>query len=214
MEHSTLRRSKIQERDALDRGVTAEWSVAMADTLTRTFEYQQSESVHLFLSFGSEPLTQPLIERAWNDGKTVYVPSVIIPGTEKGESDVADSKDTAVMMHMRYDRGDDLGSGLYGIPEPVGKPRLVDADVKSPALLAVVPLVAFNELLVRMGYGKGYYDRFLEHRSFFAFGLAFTAAFSSDFQPHAHDARLDAIVTEQGIVRTRRSINSPVSISL
>ncbi|MFM2134064.1 MAG: hypothetical protein RL156_1345 [Bacteroidota bacterium] len=214
MDISTLRRSKIQERDALDGAVTAEWSVAMADTLTRSFEYQQCESVHVFLSFGSEPLTQPLIERAWNDGKTVYVPSVTIPGTKEGNSDTAESKDRAVMMHMQYDRGDELAGGMYGIPEPVGKPRLVDAEIKSPALLAVVPLVAFNELLVRMGYGKGYYDRFLEHRSFFAFGFAFTAAFSTEFDPQAHDARLDAIVTEQGIVRTRRSINSPVSISL
>ncbi|MFM8439177.1 MAG: 5-formyltetrahydrofolate cyclo-ligase, partial [Candidatus Kapaibacterium sp.] len=71
-----LRLEKIKERDALDPLLVHEWSVVMADTLTRTFEYQQCERLHVFLSFGSEPHTRPLIEQAWADGKNVFVPSI------------------------------------------------------------------------------------------------------------------------------------------
>lgn len=195
-----LRLEKIKERDALDPLLVHEWSVVMADTLTRTFEYQQCERLHVFLSFGSEPHTRPLIEQAWADGKNVFVPSI--------------DPESLRMGHMEYRPDDALHRGMFGIPEPVGKTRRSDLDVIGPSLMAVVPLVAFNEHLVRMGYGKGFYDRFLEHRAFFAFGFAFTTAFTAEFSPLPHDARLDAIVTEQGIVRARPSTELPISISI
>lgn len=194
-----LRRRKLLERDALNHADALEWSVVMADTLSQTFEYQQCADLHVFLSIGSEPSTSALIRRAWNDGKRVLVPSV--------------SKELLVMEHMEYRSTDSLVAGLYGIPEPVGGERLHDSQIKSSGLLAVVPLVAFNERLARMGYGKGFYDRFLEHREFFAFGFAFTSSFESEFMPESHDARLDAIITEQGIVRARKNSGGLVSLS-
>lgn len=200
MDTNTLRQAKLRERDALDRHLALEWSAVMADTLSQTFEYQQCEKLHVYISIGSEPATRPLIEKAWDDGKTVFVPSI--------------DPDTLRMEHLEYAPGDELTDGMYGVPEPKGKKRLSDPDVTAPSLLAIVPLVAFNERLVRMGYGKGYYDRFLEHRMFFAFGLAYTCAFADEFRPKPHDAGLDAIVTEQGIVRARKSSGGPISISL
>lgn len=200
MDTKILRQAKIRERDALDRNLAHEWSTVMADTVSQTFEYQQCDTLHVYMSIGSEPATQPLIVRAWNDGKTVFVPSI--------------DPETLRMEHLEYAPGDELTDGLFGVPEPKGKKRLSDSDVTGPSFLAIVPLVAFNERLVRMGYGKGYYDRFLEHRMFFAFGLAFTCAFADEFRPRPHDAVLDAIVTEQGIVRARKSSGGPVAISL
>ena len=193
-----LRRIKKAERDALAPEQRREWSTVMAETMSQTFEYQQCDIVTIYLSIGSEPDTLPLIQRAWSDTKKVYVP-VVDPASHH-------------MVHKEYTSVCDIVTGTFGIPEPVGTETLTSSDI-NPGLLSVVPLLAFNELLYRVGYGKGFYDRFLESRNFFAFGYGFTDSFSQEFEPESHDIRLDGIVTEQGIVRIRRSVTRHVNIS-
>jgi 5-formyltetrahydrofolate cyclo-ligase len=65
----------------------------------------------------------------------------------------------------------------------------------------LVPLIAFDRSLRRVGYGKGYYDRFLAHVPFVRFGLAFAMQFVETIPYEEHDQPLDAVITEHGIVR-------------
>ena len=88
--------------------------------------------------------------------------------------------------------------GAFGVPVPVG------GDLLEPDVL-IVPMLAFDRRGHRLGYGGGFYDRTIadlrERRTVTALGLAYAAQELPEVPDSAHDMRLDAIVTEQGIIR-------------
>lgn len=95
------------------------------------------ESYFVYLSFSSEAKTDRLIEKLLSLGKKVYCPKI-----ENGE-----------MQAVEY--GEDFSLSNYGIREPIGENFLGKIDV------IVAPLLAVDRKGVRLGYGGGYYDRFI-----------------------------------------------------
>ncbi|MRR51927.1 MAG: 5-formyltetrahydrofolate cyclo-ligase, partial [Rhodocyclaceae bacterium] len=85
----------------------------------------------------------------------------------------------------------------YGIPTPL------DGDWLTPTVL-LLPLVAFDNAGYRLGYGGGYFDRTLAAMvpSPLAVGLGFELARVPSIHPEPHDMRLDAIITEAGVMKT------------
>ncbi len=71
---------------------------------------------------------------------------------------------------------------------------------------AVVPMLAFNNRLFRLGYGGGYYDRFLSTFKGFRLGLAYSEQLNNEFAESCFDEGLDAIVTQNGIIRKRGAL--------
>ncbi len=191
MTKEQIRRLKIQERDSLLPELRSEWSQAMAMSLAQSFEYQMCEYLHVYINTGSEPDTYPLLKQAWADSK-----KVVVPISQPESSD---------LQHSFYEENDELSTGHYGISVPKYARLITKEELFASKVLVIVPLVAFNQHLYRAGYGKGYYDRFLQARNCFAFGYAFSLAFCQDLVAEAHDVQMDAIVTEQGIIRARRS---------
>jgi len=119
--------------------------------------FQRSKHVSCYLSMPTGELdTTLLVKEILNAGKTLYVPKVDTPGPIH-------------RMHMLRVAGqDDLDSfpvGLWGIREPGyqlngdHRPNVMDRDEELDLIL--VPGVAFDESMARLGHGKGYYDRFL-----------------------------------------------------
>ena len=100
----------------------------------------------------------------------------------------------AKRMHfVAWAPGEALRPGPYGIAEPVDQSRRVEPD----ALL--LPCVGFVEAGLRLGYGGGYYDRYLAGRGdVFTIGLAYDACELDDLRAEPHDHLLDMILTESG----------------
>lgn len=192
MTKAELRKIKQAERDTFDATIRAEWSELMCLNLTQTFEYHNCGMLHVYLGFRSEAGTRAIIEQAWKDGKPVVVPTI--------------ENETKAMLHSDYQHGDDLIPGMYDIPEPATKRYVTDAELVESKALVIAPMLAFNERLYRLGYGKGYYDRLLRLGGIAKFGLAFSFQFSNELLPELHDVALDAIVTEQGIARRKSSL--------
>jgi 5-formyltetrahydrofolate cyclo-ligase len=184
-----IRRRKLAERDMLSESIRSEWSELMQVLLAQCFEYQHCELLHVFLSLGSEPDTSFVIEQAWRDGKRVVVP-------------VAEAK-TNTMHHRDFRSGDELLRGAYNVSVPKTDNDVTIQEIITSKSLILVPLVAFNERLYRIGYGKGYYDTFLRHCSSFSIGFGYSFLYADDFLEESHDVALDAILTEQGLVRKR-----------
>ena len=102
------------------------------------------------------------------------------------------------MNFCSWSRGDPLRVNKFGIPEPVS------SKIFYPDIL-LVPLVAYDNNLNRLGYGGGYYDRFIEKlektKKIIKIGLAFSFQKISSIPIDQYDKRLDFIITEKKILR-------------
>ena len=102
------------------------------------------------------------------------------------------------MNFYRWSRSDPLRVNKYGIPEPVS------SKIFYPDIL-LVPLVAYDNNLNRLGYGGGYYDRYIEKlektKKIIKIGLAFSFQKISSIPIDQYDKRLDFIITEKEILR-------------
>jgi 5-formyltetrahydrofolate cyclo-ligase len=163
--------------------------------------YRQAKTVMFFVTHGSEIATERMIERAWKDGKKVVVPLV---------DKTADVLRGACIASLCRD----LAPGAYGVREPIpGRCRFVK---KKDIDLVVVPGVAFDMTGHRLGYGKGYYDRWLK-----GFAIRQRLGLCFDFQvverlPHGgHDQQVGSIVTDRRMIvagrRGRRRIQTELT---
>lgn len=131
------------------------------------------ESFFIYNSFSTEADTKRIIGALLNAGKRVYLPRV------EGENIVA----------VGYG---ETQKGAFGIDEPAGEPYSGDIDV------TVIPLLAVNERGFRIGYGKGYYDRYLKDKRTKKVGIGYHFQIE-DFTEDGWDEPLDLFVSEKGI---------------
>ncbi|NEW07054.1 5-formyltetrahydrofolate cyclo-ligase [Paenibacillus sp. SYP-B3998] len=143
-----------------------------------------------YMPFRSEPDVAPYMEWCWQQGIRVLLPKV-----------VADSKTMDLHIVKSYE---DLESGAYGIREPRSEGP-VEHDLSRISMI-VVPGLAFDMDFGRLGYGGGFYDRFMQ--LFAAQGLkrplAVAAAFDrqliSQVPSSWHDFRVDGLITESKMI--------------
>jgi 5-formyltetrahydrofolate cyclo-ligase len=148
-------------------------------------EIRDSSTLMVFLSFGSEVLTDDLIRWGWSEGKRIVVPLCRPESRE--------------LTPCRIDGFDELETGHYGIREPkAGRLRSVPrAEIDA----VIVPAVAFDRRGYRVGYGGGYYDRFLPECPQAAnIGAAFACQIVPEVPSDRYDLAVDRIVTEEGII--------------
>eukprot|EP00961_Rhodomonas_salina_P075603 1014559-Rhodomonas_salina.2 len=129
-------------------------SAAVANQLFELPEYQQCKGVACFVSMPKEFNTLPILERLFQDGKSVYLPRV-------------ESIKERKMVMLKADSMADLESfpkNKWGIPEPPkdGPSRIEALDEASDLDFVVVPGLAFDKANGRMGQGAGFYDTYLE----------------------------------------------------
>jgi 5-formyltetrahydrofolate cyclo-ligase len=178
-----LRREVIARRDALPEAERAASSLAIADRVTRMEEAASARSVMVFWSFGSEVDTDPLIDRWLDDGKNVALPRI-----EGGD-----------VVPVVFVRGAPTTTTSFGAMEPAEGRVLDPAEVD----LVVVPGVAFDRSCNRLGYGAGYYDRFLRRTrpDVPAVAIAFATQIVQVVPTGGTDRRVDAIVTQAEVIR-------------
>jgi len=128
--------------------------------------------------FNAQALVSLLIDRGWR----AAMPVVEAPDTP--------------MSFRNWTPSVAMGVDRHGIPIPT------EGEAATPDLV-LLPLVAFDSQGFRLGYGGGYFDRTLAALvpRPFSIGVGFELARAKDIRPQQHDIRLDAIVTEAGIVR-------------
>lgn len=142
-------------------------------------------TVMVYVSKEPEVETLPLIEALLEAGIEVVVP-VIQPKSRTLR--LSYLKDPAVLV-----------PSTFRVPEPVGAE--IPADAESVEAV-VIPLIGFDRFGGRLGYGAGYYDRFLEaHPAVMKIGVAFSCQEITEVPAEPFDIRLDVIVTEEKVIR-------------
>lgn len=144
--------------------------------------YKSSNTIFAFVNFGSEVDTRKFIEQSIKDNKIICVPKVI--SKEKG------------MELFVIESLEDLEPGFYGIMEPKKNCPSID---KSKLDFVLMPGVAFDRRGGRIGYGAGFYDRFLTdlNPSVPRIAIAYQLQIIDEVPMEESDIRIDGIITEE-----------------
>ena len=143
--------------------------------------FRNCTDVFLYCSSGSEVSTTQIGKTALSLGKKVAYPKCT---------------DSDGNMEFYYvNSADELREGMYGIYEPV--PCDKSKATPSAESLVIVPALAFDENGYRLGYGKGYYDRYLALYSCKTLGIAFNECLCGALPHGAHDYKVDCIITDK-----------------
>ena len=167
---------KAAKTDAKDAVIT--------EKVLALYEVAEADNVLMFASFGSEVDTWDLARKLIDINKALAYPKC--------------GKDGVMTFHIVNDTAD-LKEGAYGIPEP-------DSSLPCPDITArtvcIVPGLAFTEKGARLGYGGGFYDRYLSaHPQAKTVMAAFAVQETDQVPSDVHDRRMDAVVTEKELVR-------------
>ena len=142
-----LRKEVLKRRDELTEEERKAAALKLADRIIGHQWFYRSDCLLIFASYGSEIDTSEIISEALRTGKRVYLPRV--EGLE--------------MQFYRIYSLEELTEGYRGIPEPDGtSERYLYSENVADHTLMIMPGVAFDPYRHRIGYGKGFYDRFLE----------------------------------------------------
>jgi 5-formyltetrahydrofolate cyclo-ligase len=183
-----LRRELRAKRRALPAALRAQLDRTIYTHIRGLPEFRRAQHVALFLAFDGEPSLTPLIEAARRQRKRLYVP--VLRGL--------------TMTFRELEPGATLAANFFGIMEPK-----LGAKIDARKLdLVLTPLVAFDDRGVRIGVGRGYYDRcfrFLRHRLSWRrpklLGVAYELQQVPPLAPSSWDVPLWGIVTEDGARR-------------
>ena len=189
MDEMIVKREIRKKIMALRNAMTPEEIAAKSSEIIRRLkgvrQIRESSTLMVYLSFGSEVLTDDLIRWGWAEGKRIIVPLCRPEGR--------------VLTPSLLAGFDDLESGHYGIREPSAERLRPVPREEIDAVL--IPAVAFDRQGKRVGYGGGYYDRFLPEIPRAArIGAAFACQIVTEIPPDPHDVPADRIVTEDELI--------------
>ena len=187
MEVKTLSNRALgkQRREALSETERLQKSRQITEKLLATAAWEQAKRVLLYASCGSEVSTDLLIDVALTQGKEVYLPKVL----------------NSRMEFFQITAKEELVPGYRQIFEPTGQTKRFLPDGLIPALL-IAPGLAFDKTGARIGYGKGYYDRYLgaiadADRPTLA-GICFSCQLFDRLDGQKpHDIDMDFVITEK-----------------
>lgn len=178
-----LRRHMRQMRKRISAQTRALWSQDIRGNLDELLdsikERREDRPLLVFAPMDEEINLWPWIKKGWEEGREQYFPL-----TKEGE-----------LRFYPASSVFDLEPGLWGIKEPVRR----ENPYQSGFAIAIVPGLAFDVSGSRVGYGGGYYDRFLrEHKDLIRIAVAYCFQISDDPIPQADwDQKMDYIVTEE-----------------
>lgn len=152
-EKREIRKKVLARRDALGSAEREAASLLLTERILGHPWFYRSEYFLCFASFGSEISTWELLSEALRAGRKVYVPKV------------AQGAEVPQMRFYRIASLKELSEGYRGIPEPAGDGEEYPySEALAERTLMLMPGVAFDRHRRRLGYGKGFYDRYLACR--------------------------------------------------
>ena len=175
---SELRKQVLHEMKAISQEQKQFIDQALTEQLLQHPFYQEAKVIATYLSFPHEFQTQELIEQALRDCKKVLIPKTYPKGR---------------MDFVVYDP-QQLVKTSFGLLEPQGDLEVVDA---SQIDLIHVPGLAFTTEGYRIGYGGGYYDRYLKHFSGNTLSTVYPCQIR-DFIPEDHDIPVQEVLVDEG----------------
>lgn len=179
-----LRKELIKNRASMEKIDVEKLSGIINNYIINWEPYKNSKAFMTYYSFRNEVLTDELINNALEKEKIVVLPKSIKEGSK-------------ILPCIIKSIGD-LREENYGIMEPPTD-NLLERDKLD---IVFVPGVGFDKRGFRIGYGAGYYDRFLNDYKGIKIGVCFELQVVDHAHNDSHDIAMDYIITEKGIIKT------------
>ncbi len=179
-----LRQAFKERRAAISLDVQAEASGAICRNLLGLEQYESATGVAAYWPMTLEVDIRPIIHDALTHERRVYLPRVV--------------REPRGLHFCRYNGDPEtLEAGPFGLSEPGGEPSDIDQID-----LVIVPGLAFDLHGHRLGYGTGFYDRFLKQTKATRVGVAFDVLTIDILPVTKHDVAMNMLVTESRIIST------------
>ncbi len=181
-EKCRLRALYKEKREALPPEVRRVRDDALCRAIAASPSYRHASTVLAYAPIGAEIDLSPLLCEALAAGKRVALPR---------------SSPGGIMTFHYVASLTSLTHGAYGIPEP---PEGCEPFVPTPATLCLVPGIVFDRRGYRIGYGGGYYDRFLRTLEGAAIGIVYHDFILPALPSGRYDLAVSALATDRGIL--------------
>lgn len=178
-EKARLRKQLLDQREGLSLDFIKIASSKIQDNLRKVGFYRNARSIGGYFSIGSEVRTQDILQEILNAGKNLSIPKV-------------EKKD---LVFKKISNFSDLEVGNFAVMEPKNRCE----EIRKHDVI-LVPAVATTRDGYRLGYGFGYYDRYLSDKSAKKVALSYTKQVIKSIPHDGHDIRMDCIVTEDEII--------------
>lgn len=182
-EKDSLRIELLNKRRSLSENIRKRYSAEIVEKIKNLPEFKEANTIMLYCATKGEPDLTPLFKEVISLGKVLLLPRV------KGNEIEA----------VITENPSCLSKGTFGILEPsegsVISPREID--------FVAVPGIAFDKRGYRIGFGKGYYDRFLKHVKGIKVGIAYSFQIVEELPHDPWDVPVDLIITESSVRRLR-----------
>lgn len=180
----SLREMMKKSLSELSKPLYEDYSYKIASKLFKDEDWKQANVIGITISKRPEVDTYQIIRKAWELGKQVVVPKCY-PKEKK-------------LVFRTLKEFSQLESVFYGLLEPIEEqtPKVDSNEID----LLIVPGLAYTRGGLRVGFGGGYYDRFLTTYSGKTLSLAFSNQMVDQFQAEAHDLPVSKIITNNEVI--------------
>lgn len=174
-------------RNALSNEQIRTWSQAICEQIAASKPFLEADLLLLYAPIGKEINLLPLVRTARAKGIPVAFP-------------VSDPESCTLTFRI-LESDQRLNAGAYRIPEPPADAPVAEPTARS---LCILPGLSFTPTGARIGYGKGYYDRFLESFPGIAVGAVYESLLAKRLPTEPHDRAALLVFTEKGVIDCRR----------
>jgi 5-formyltetrahydrofolate cyclo-ligase len=180
-EKAALRKHLLEKRDSTSFDLIGIHSEKIVSKLMKTKVISEAESIGCYYSIGSEVQTVELISHLLNEKKSVSLPKI----------------SNNSMSFRIIDDLSKLEKGEFDIPEPKD-----NAPVQEKHDIILVPSVGLDDKGNRIGYGQGFYDKYLEGDNAIKIALSYSKQIIKSIPISAEDIKMDWIITEKDVIKT------------
>ncbi|NLB37575.1 MAG: 5-formyltetrahydrofolate cyclo-ligase [Clostridiales bacterium] len=183
-EHKTLLRTQFKSiRAAYSPEKKEKLDIKITNRLMNIWKFREADLIYCYVSFGIEVDTRSIIDISLEKGKRLAVPRCV---DGKRELEFYTIKSIS-----------ELKPGAFGVLEPESRAENKITDLNSG--LCIVPALSFDSKGFRLGFGKGYYDRFLSEFEGDSVGLCYSDCVVDKLPHGKYDKNVDILVTEKNL---------------
>lgn len=176
-----LRKKYLSIRENLSKDYIDEKSIQISNKLFKTKQYKTCENIFIYLSFNKEINTNYIINQSIKDNINIFCPII----NKKRE-----------MVFKKFEGFNNLKKNKFGILEPISDFE----KISNNKTLIIVPGLVYNEKKYRIGYGGGYYDKFLSTNKYLSsIGICLDIFTKKSFKEENFDEKVDFIISEKNI---------------